>query len=114
MSEIVSSTGLAYFIAAATVLGLMLFYCGSKALLIGSIALLGIAAAFLFTASNVEAVLLYGRLPSTPESSSQNVDVQRIRIALWNIVVPLIIGGLGVNLLSNWIATYMERRKCEA
>ena len=114
MAEIVSSLGSAYLVAAVTILVVMLVRRGDTAMLVGSLLLIVIAAAFLFTASNLETVLLYGTLPSTSQSSPPSVDVQRARIALWNIVVPLLIGGLGIGLFSNWVGTYMTRKSGEA
>lgn len=109
MSELVSSIALAQFFAAAVVLVIMIVIRGQKAMLFGSIALMGIAIAFLSTSSNLESVLLYGTLSPEVQAKSPSIDVQRARIAIWNIVVPLFIGGVGVNVFSAWLSEFMSK-----
>ena len=109
MSDVVSASGYAQFILSAVVIVAMLCYRREWVKLIGSISLMLVALAFLFSAINFESVLLYGTFPPEVQSKYPPVDVQRAHIAFWNIVVPLFIGGIGVNVFSSWLVKFMDK-----
>ena len=74
---------------------------GSLRALLGSMALLVLSALQLIFLANIESVL--GPLIARGAVSFQDSANTKFAIALWNVLVPLVAGGVGVNLFTAWL-----------
>lgn len=70
-------------------------------LLIDACLLIGIAIAHILVSDSLTSLLQLLAAKVAPVERADAVSA----IAIWGVVVPLVVGGVGVNMLSTWITT---------
>lgn len=74
---------------------------GSWRALVGSIVLVALSALHVGFLSNIESVLaILVKHGTVSLAESENT---KATVALWNVLAPLIAGGVGVNLFTSWL-----------
>jgi hypothetical protein len=84
---------------------------GSRRALIGSVGIVLLSAFQLIFLANVESVL--GPLFNQGLVSQEDSASAKAAINLWNILVPLIAGGVGINLFTSWLTFVPDAKASE-
>jgi len=72
----------------------------SRALLVGSLVLICVAVAHVFFSASMETAV--AGLKSVSGIGLGEEDLAKSAIARWNLIIPFLVGGLGVNMLNTW------------
>ena len=101
MQDVVTFQSIGALIAVLTVLLVVRFSGpGPTKVLLGSLVLIGVAIAHVFFSANVE--ITVAGLKAAGKIGTDDQELAKSALAKWNIIIPLVVGGLGVNMLSTW------------
>ncbi|CAN5896806.1 hypothetical protein BH11PSE12_BH11PSE12_33220 [soil metagenome] len=77
------------------------YNAGATSVLIGSLVLIGVAVTQIFWLDS--AGVIASLLLANGEISSKEEQLAKATITNWNIIIPLVVGGIGINMFSTWL-----------